>query len=453
MSDFLVLLGIYVVLGTLIAVLVRRRRQSQEQYFLGGRMIGGLVSAGTYAATTYSAFMMVGLVGLTYATGIGATLFELCYLAGTLILLATYGRRIWEMGRSKGLVSPMELFTQRYGRLTAGAGTVIALVALIPYTASQVIGLGLIFQSHGALSFTLGAAVAAVVIAVWALIGGLRGVAVTDTLQGAFMFAVAVAAVVWTRGRFPGLEPQSFPNAFWTPVRFVDLTLPWIFFALTNPQVLQRLFIPRDGKAFNRLVWMFALFGLLYTLLVSFLGFSARWGTAQGLFPAVADRDRVILELLSRMRRGLSLALALSIVFAAVTTANSIILSLSSMVSRDLFPRQHGLWLGRGLIGLLTALVFLFSLARPAYIVELSVASSTILLCYLPLLFGLFHGRRGGELAGLLTLLAGSSAAILLAVLRVPLRSVYTLGVSFLAYFVGLGAERLSAGRLAKRRR
>ena len=42
MSDFLVLLGIYVVLGTLIAILVRSRRQSQEQYFLGGRMIGGL---------------------------------------------------------------------------------------------------------------------------------------------------------------------------------------------------------------------------------------------------------------------------------------------------------------------------------------------------------------------------------------------------------------------------
>jgi SSS family solute:Na+ symporter len=308
-----------------------------------------------------------------------------------------------------------------------------------------VIGLGLIFQSHGGFSFALGAAVAAAVIAVWALIGGLRGVAVTDTLQGAFMLGVAVAAVVWTRGRFPGLEPQSFPNQFWTPVRFIDLTLPWIFFALTNPQVLQRLFIPRDSKAFNRMVRMFALFGLLYTLLVSFLGFSARWGTAQGLFPAVADRDRVILELLARMRRGLSLALALSIVFASVTTANSIILSLSSMVSRDLFRAQRGLWLGKGLIALLTALVFVFSLTRPAYIVELSVASSSILLCYLPLLFGLFHGRGGGELTGLLTLLAGAAAAIVLAVLKVPLRSVYTLGLSFLAYFMGLLVERRRA--------
>jgi SSS family solute:Na+ symporter len=187
---------------------------------------------------------------------------------------------------------------------------------------------------------------------------------------------------------------------------------------------------------------MFALFGLLYTLLVSFLGFSARWGAARGLFPAVADRDRVILELLGRMRRGLSLALALSIVFAAVTTANSIILTLSSMVSRDLFPRQRGLWLGRGLIGLLTAAVFLFALTRPATIVELSVASSAMLLCYLPLLFGLFHARGGGRLTGLLTLLAGSAAAVVLAVLRVPLRSVYTLGLSFLAYFLGRLLER-----------
>jgi SSS family solute:Na+ symporter len=150
------------------------------------------------------------------------------------------------------------------------------------------------------------------------------------------------------------------------------------------------------------------------------------------------------------MRRGLSLALALSIIFAAVTTANSIILTLSSMVSRDLFPAQRGLWLGKGLIALLTTLVFLFSLTRPAYIVELSVASSSILLCYLPLLFGLFHTRRGGPLTGTLTLLAGSTAAILLALLQVPLRSVYTLGVSFLAYFLGLLLER-EGGRRGRR--
>jgi Na+/proline symporter len=49
----------------------------------------------------------------------------------------------------------MELFAGRYGRLTR-SGTLIALVALIPYTASQVIGLGLIFQSHGGISFALG---------------------------------------------------------------------------------------------------------------------------------------------------------------------------------------------------------------------------------------------------------------------------------------------------------
>ena len=70
------------------------------------------------------------------------------------------------------------------------------------------------------------------------------------------------------------------------------------------------------------------------------------------------------------------------------------------------------------------------------------MASSSILLCYLPLLFGLFHGRRGGELTGTLTLLAGAAAAIVLAVLKVPLRSVYTLGFSFLAYFLGLLVER-----------
>ncbi|MCX8176376.1 MAG: sodium:solute symporter family protein, partial [Candidatus Bathyarchaeota archaeon] len=42
-----------------------------EEFYLAGRKVTGFVAALTYAATTYSVFMMVGLVGLTYAYGVG----------------------------------------------------------------------------------------------------------------------------------------------------------------------------------------------------------------------------------------------------------------------------------------------------------------------------------------------------------------------------------------------
>jgi SSS family solute:Na+ symporter len=446
MVDFLVLLALYLVIGTGIVIVVHRAKQSHEEYFVGGRKISGVVSALTYAATTYSAFMMVGLVGLAYQTGVGALIFELCYLVSTIALLSIYGRKIWERGREQGLVSPMELFMERFGSATRAAGALVAMVALIPYSATQVIALALVFQNYGGFSFAVGAGFAAVIIALWAVLGGLRGVALTDAIQGVFLLAVALIAVVWMGNRFKGFELSTFPSFFWTPTRFISLTLPWIFFALTNPQVVQRLFIPRDRKAFRNMIVYFGIFGLIYTVIVTLIGFSARFGLEQGVFPEVADRDKVILEIFGQMARWLSLPLALSIIFAAVSTANSIVLTLSSMLLRDVIRQKAKVWLGRGIILLLTLLVFLFSLRRPNYIVELSVTSSSILLCFLPLIFGIFHWKHGGRLTGLITVLGGAATAIVLGVLNVPLSPVYTLLVSFALFFLGGLVEKRGSG-------
>jgi SSS family solute:Na+ symporter len=266
------------------------------------------------------------------------------------------------------------------------------------------------------------------------------------------MLVVAVIGVIWVGNRFKGFELSTFPNSFWTPTRFINLTLPWIFFALTNPQVVQRLFIPRDRKAFNRMVVYFSIFGLIYTLIVTLVGFSARFGMERGIFPDVADRDTVILEIFGQMARWLSLPLALSIIFAAVSTANSIVLTLSSMVLRDVFRQKAKVWLGRGVIVLLTGLIFLFSLSRPNYIVELADASSSLLLCFVPLIFGIFHWKRGGQFTGIITILGGAATAIVLGVMRVPLSSVYTLIISFALFFLGGFFEKRTNVRAPARR-
>jgi SSS family solute:Na+ symporter len=61
MGSFLILLSLYLLVGTVIAIIVHRAGQSQEEYYVGGRRISGLISALTYSSTTYSAFMMVGM--------------------------------------------------------------------------------------------------------------------------------------------------------------------------------------------------------------------------------------------------------------------------------------------------------------------------------------------------------------------------------------------------------
>lgn len=445
MGGFYVLLGLYAAAGTGISLAVMRRGRGQRGYFVADGALGWVVAAMTYSATTFSAFMMVGLLGWSYRHGVGTLIFELVYLVSAVLLLSLLGPRIWDLARRHDLVSPMELLALRYGRWTARLGAVAAAVALVPYTSAQVMGLAIVMEGFG-VTYPTGVAAASFIIAVWALIGGLRGVALTDAIQGAVMLGAAVAALVWTAGRYEGVTVSRFPNAFWSPRTFINITLPWAFFALTNPQVVQRIFVLRERRDLRRMVVLFSGFGLLYTLIVTFIGFSARFGTEQGLLPLIEDRDGVIAVLLGRMGRVLSLVVALSIVFAAVSTSNSILLTLSSMVSRDLVRRDPGVRAGRGALVALTLVIAVFALRRPGTILELSVASSRLLLVFVPLMLGVLFAPGAGRFAGLLTLGAGFPAALVLGRLVPGYSSGLTLAAVTVLFFAGLFFDRKDAG-------
>lgn len=449
MFDLYLLLGLYAVAGTGVSIAVMRKNTGQHEYFVGGGAIGWGVSAMTYAATTYSAFMMVGLVGLSYATGIGALIFELVYLVATVILLSVYGGRVWDLGREHRLVSPMELFRIRFGPTTSAGAAVVAAIALIPYTAVQVIGLAVILEGYG-VDYAHGVLFAAIVIGIWAVLGGLRGVAITDAIQGVFMLIVAIVALVWTNNEFQGFEFSRFPNAVWTPAFFINLTLPWMFFALTNPQVLQRLFILEKRSDLRKMIVLFAAFGLVFTLIVTAIGFAAQYGTMQSVLPVIETRDKVIVTLIGRMGRFLALPLALSIVFASVSTANSILLTLSSVISRDVFHTKRSAVPGRAIVVVLTIAIAIFALRRPTALVELSVSSSRILMVFLPLLFGVFHRKSGGPTAGILTIAGGFIAAITYGIVAAAYASLLTLATVVVLFLIGTVIDGKS-GRLGSK--
>jgi SSS family solute:Na+ symporter len=114
------------------------------------------------------------------------------------------------------------------------------------------------------------------------------------------------------------------------------------------------------------------------------------------------------------------------------------------MISRDIVRAESEV-IGRVGVVALTLLVAAFAVQRPAYIVELAVLSSTILLCQLPLILGVFHWDRGGKYAGVLTLVAGSSIAVAFSFLRMsPMgipASIWVLLISFAVYLVASAVE------------
>ncbi len=428
----IIALALYALLGLAIALAARRGLgQGAGEYYLAGRRAGGVISALSYGATTYSAFMMVGLAGLTYAGGVGALGFELVYLAG-LGLVAIFGPRFWLAGRAFEFITPAEMLSYRYAnRAVGGVMAVAACIFLIPYSAVQLMGIGYLLDgvSNGAIGFEAGILIAAALALIWTLAAGLRSVLWTDALQVVVMLVTSLVAVGFV------LMALGGPSAFMTSTQanhgewlavpgpglfslmtFIGLTLPWFFFSISNPQVSQRLFTTESLGALRTMLLGFLCLGFVYTLVSVIWGFSAL-----ALLPDLARADMATPALLASgaIPQVVSIVLVIGIVAAAVSTVDSILLTLSSLAGRDLYRPirpggRHEMLAGKLVMLLVTVLALGFARLQLDLITILSVASSAGLLVTVPAIVGTFFWRRGTAAGALSSMfIAGVSVTAL----------------------------------------
>ncbi len=409
----LIVLSIYLIAGTLMAVYARRgTRASFEEIAVAGRRLGGFLSAMTYAATTYSSFMIVGLVGFAYATGIGAYGFELVYFVATLVLLTIFAKRVWRISRERSWTTPGQMLADLAGspRL-APLLALVYLVALVPYASVQLKGVGeAVAGLTGGNLYLAGVILGVIVMIVWSSIAGVWSVAVTDAFQGLWMLASALALLAWVAAKLTGagvgwseawtmLADAGLDRVggFWKFSVFLAFTLPWAFFAVTNPQVVQRLFMPRDEKSLNRMIVLFGVFGLLYTILVTLIGLLARAGAEAGAIPLDPGigKDQVTPSLLAISHPILAAVVFTSIVAASVSTADSILVTLATEAANDLASTEAGKRRAfyASLLVVATAMVAVAA-ARVSYIVALSVLSSVMLLGIAPPTIALWSGMK-----------------------------------------------------------
>ena len=199
-------------------------------------------------------------------------------------------------------------------------------------------GVGYLLEtlSGGAIPFVVGSGLASAIAMVFCL-SGMRSVAWTDSLQALVMLVASFLLIAFVMVEF---FPQGFvrtleatpelPKVNWSMSLFIGLTLPWAFFAVTNPQVVQRLYTPKNPKSLRNMILGFSFFGLVYTLICGLLGFSMAM-----ISPGLENADQAMPLLLSKVPVALGLVVTVSIMAAAVSTLNSVILTLGSMFGRD----------------------------------------------------------------------------------------------------------------------
>ncbi len=438
-------LAIYLLLGTAIALISKRVGiRTTADYYVAGHRLGGVLAAISYAATTYSAFMMVGLVGLTYATGVGAFGFEITYLLSTIFLLSYVAPKVWRLSKERNWISPAEMVSDLYGmRSLSLLVALMYLVALIPYASAQLIAVGRMVEGMAPGLYWLGIILGVVAALVWTGLSGMWSLASTDLFQGLWMILAAVGFVAWlflwggqdiARGAARMAE-EGLLGMRWPLLVFASYSIPWAFFAVTNPQVVQKLYTPRDERALRRLVILFTVFGLSYTVMVTAVGLAGRALSEVGRVPVVDVVDRVTPTLLRFAPLPLAVFVFTSIVAAAMTTMDAIVLTLSSTASRDVYQGYVGgddrtaINVGRVAILILLAVLSYVAYLRIGFIVDLSVLASALLLPLAPVtLVGWFYGRRSRSMgyAAIASLASGFAIGLYWALVHGARKSLVT---------------------------
>jgi len=390
------------------------KQNDMGSFFLGDRKLGGLVSAFSYSATTFSAFMLVGLAGLTYQGGVGALGFELIYLMGV-SLIAFFGPRFWIVGKKYGYITPSEMLGDRYQDKRVAVITAISsCLFLIPYSAVQLTGVGYLLAgvTNNGIPFSTGVLIATILAVLFTYIAGIRSVAWTDSLQAIFMIissTLIILVLINELGGFSGFfgtlenehpETLAVPgNGYFNFFTFIGLTIPWMFFSLSNPQVSQRLFMPASMKDLRVMILGFMIFGLIYTLVAILWGYSATI-----MFPNLDNPDLATPLLLSSeiVPPILGVIVMVSIMAAAISTIDSILLTLSSLFAKDVYGNlrkkpsdRMQLRVGKFVIPIIAILAYFFAELELSLIALLSVASSAGLIIVVPAIFGTFFWKKG----------------------------------------------------------
>lgn len=417
--------AIWAFFGLGIVHLARKRvGEGIPEFFIAGRKVSGFISGMTYSATTYSAFMMVGLVGLTYTSGVSALGFELTYLMFTVVLLFIFAPRFWLAGRKFDYVTPPDLLSDRYGSKYVGViATVLALVMLIPYASVQLMGAGYLFNgmTGGQIPYMFGVLIMAGFSGIAVFWAGFRSVSWTDAFQAITMIVTSIILIFYIFFHFFGSPAGFFSTILaqnpellkisWDFNLFIGLSLPWAFFALSNPQVSQRMFVSENITSLKRMIIYFAVFGFIYTIITTLLGFSAA-----NLVPGLSAADNAMPTLLSKVPTLLGLVVFVGIFAAATSTLGSIILTLSSMgvmnIADPLKPEiseDSKLMIGKIIIPILIGVCIAFSSLRLNLIAVLSSMASGGLLVAVPAFVGAFFWKNGTSEGAIWSIIIGGT--------------------------------------------
>ena len=345
--------GLYLAAILTVGYAARRRRSSESlaEFYLAGRQLTGPVLLLTLYATQYSGNTLIGYPGEAYRLGFSWVM-SVGFMMAIIVVYLLFAPRLHLLARRHHFVTPGDWLTHRFGSPALTMVANLLLVAAIGnYLLAQLMAMGHITAglSGGRVPYWVGVVLLTLVVLVYETVGGMRAVAWTDSLQGlmlvvgltGLLLAVSptpthLAAVTeWLATEAP--EKVAVPG--WDVCRNWISTLVLIGFSgAVYPHAIQRIYAARDSAALKRSFSVMVFLPLVTTGSVFLVGVLAIEQLADA---GPSEPDQVLPLLLTQWGESspvlyaLSLLVIVAVVSAIMSTADSVLLSLSSILAKD----------------------------------------------------------------------------------------------------------------------
>ncbi|WP_214849251.1 sodium/proline symporter PutP [Exiguobacterium sp. s193] len=351
MSQEWISIGLYLLMMLAIGYIAYKRTTNTEDYMLGGRNLGPGVTALSAGASDMSGWMLMGLPGAMYATGVSALWLALGLLIGcyiNYIVLAPRFRLYTEMANDS--ITIPDFLENRFkdtSRILRTVSAIVIIVFFTFYTSAGIVSGGKLFESSFGFDYHYGMLLTIAVVVAYTLFGGFLAVSWTDFVQGCIMFValilvpiVALTDVGGVDGAFnyaDNLDPTLFDPFKGTTVLGIIGFLAWGLGYFGQPHIIVRFMAIRSVKDLKKarrigIGWMF--FSILGAMLTGLVGIAYFEGQGNGL----GDPETVFIRFADVLFHPYITGFLMAAILAAImSTISSQLLVTSSALTEDFY--------------------------------------------------------------------------------------------------------------------
>ena len=345
-----------------------KKNETVGDFYLGGRKLGPLVTAMSAEASDMSSWLLMGLPGVAYLTGIASAGWTAIGLAiGTYMNWLIVAKRIRRYSAVAGnSITIPDFFSNRYHdkkRVLMFIAAVVIILFFIPYTASGFAACGKLFASLFGLDYHVAMILSAIVIVGYTTLGGFLAASTTDFIQSLVM-TVALRIVlgfgVHVAGGFDAVMENASGLAGYLSMTQVHnvatggadsyglitivSTLAWGLGYFGMPHILLRFMAIEDDsklKISRRVASIWVVISMAVAVLIGIIGLGM---TNVGAVPALegTQSETIIVKIAQLLsQNGLLAALFAGVILSGIlastmSTADSQLLAASSSVSQNI---------------------------------------------------------------------------------------------------------------------